>query len=234
MLDVQDLHAGYDSVTVLHGVTVNVAEGEVVVLLGANGAGKPTTMRALNGSLPSEGTLNFRGQDIGSMSVSRIVRLGVATVPQGRGTFPDLTVSENLTVGAHSVRSRKEIGKQTSEWLERFPRLGERKEQRAGTLSGGEQQMLAVARAMMSNPALLLLDEPSLGLAPLVVQELFGLLREINKERGTAMLVVEQSAELALDIADRGFVLEAGETVLSGTADELRGNSAVRQAYLGM
>jgi branched-chain amino acid transport system ATP-binding protein len=233
LLKVEHLAAGYGAVKVLHDVALDVDPGEIVVLLGANGAGKTTTLRAVNGTIPSSGSVRYRGAEIGSANASAIVRKGVATVPQGRGTFPDLTVHENLLVGAHLVKGSA-VAKRTELWLDAFPRLRERLTQRAGTLSGGEQQMLAVARAMMSGPDLLLLDEPSLGLAPLVVQELFVRLKEINRESGVAMCLVEQSAELALDIADRGFVLEAGRTVLTGSAAELHDNAGVRQAYLGM
>ncbi|MCW2093052.1 UNVERIFIED_ORG: branched-chain amino acid transport system ATP-binding protein [Rhodococcus erythropolis] len=235
LLEAQSLQAGYGDKNVLHDVTFAIPEGQIVVLLGANGAGKTTTMRALSGTLPIKGgTVRFAGEETTGASVRRLVRRGMSLVPQGRGTFPELTVLENLQIGAYQISSGKQINADIALWFERFPRLGERHAQKAGTLSGGEQQMLAIARAMMSRPQLLLLDEPSLGLAPLIVQELFELLRQLNSELRTSMLIVEQSAELALDIADFGYVLETGHTVLSGAADDLRANEAVRTAYLGI
>lgn len=234
LLRVSNLAAGYGSVKVLHDVSFDIVAGEIIVLLGANGAGKTTTLRAINGTIPSQGSVSYRGQEVGSHSASAIVRKGIATVPQGRGTFGDLTVTENLQVGAFLVSDKSLIRERSDMWFEHFPRLAERRTQKAGTLSGGEQQMLAVARAMMSGPDLLLLDEPSLGLAPLVVQELFVRLKEINRESGISLCLIEQSAELALDIADRGFVLEAGRTVLSGDASQLQDDDGVRMAYLGM
>jgi branched-chain amino acid transport system ATP-binding protein len=179
------------------------------------------------------GSVQIEGQEVRGRDTADIVRRGVAHVPQGRGTFPELSVLDNLHVGAYVRKDRKEIEEDVDRWLEVFPRLSERRSQSAGSLSGGEQQMLAVARAMMSRPKLLLLDEPSLGLAPLIIEDLFRRFGEINKETGTTMLIVEQNANLALDIADRGYVLESGSMVLSGTAEELRSNEAVREAYLG-
>ena len=234
LLSVAHLRAGYETGEVLHDVSLALDEGEIVVLLGANGAGKTTTMRALSGTLRGRGHARLDGQDLLAMSSRQIVRAGVSLVPQGRGTFGELTVEDNLLAGAYLRRGRGEIGRDVRTWYERFPVLGERAQQKAGTLSGGEQQMLAVARAMMSRPRLLLLDEPSLGLAPLVVQDLFTLFASINADLGIAMLIVEQSAELALEVADRGYVLEAGATVLSGTAEQLRTHDGVRQAYLGI
>ena len=235
LMEARSLRAGYGDKNVLHDVSFTIPQGQIVVLLGANGAGKTTTMRALSGTLPLKGgTVRFAGEEIAGTSVPKIVKRGMSLVPQGRGTFPELTVLENLQIGAYQISSKKQIAEDIELWFTRFPRLGERRAQKAGTLSGGEQQMLAIARAMMSRPQLLLLDEPSLGLAPLIVQELFELLRQLNQELGTSMLIVEQSAELALDIADFGYVLETGHTVLSGPADELRANEAVRTAYLGI
>ncbi len=234
LLEVSGLTAGYGRTPVLRDVSLQIDEGQIAVLLGANGAGKTTTLRALCGIIPSNGVLSFRGQSISGQSLARTARLGMSLVPQGRGTFPELTVRENLEIGAYLQPSRLIRKQDLQFWLERFPRLDARQNQRAGTLSGGEQQMLAIARAMMSRPRLLLLDEPSLGLAPLLVQELFSLLKQLNKDLGTSMLVVEQNAELALDIADRGFVLETGTTVLAGTAEDLRANEAIRRAYLGV
>jgi branched-chain amino acid transport system ATP-binding protein len=202
------------------------------VILGANGAGKTTTLRALSGMIAVKGSVVFNGTSIANKKVEDIVRRGVAHVPQGRGTIADLTVAENLRAGAY-VRKDKEIDADIERWYATFPRLAERRDQAAGSMSGGEQQMLAIARALMSRPHLLLLDEPSLGLAPLVTRELFEQLAQINRETGTTMLVVEQNANLALDIARRGYVLEAGRIATSGTAEALRGDESVRKAYLG-
>jgi len=232
LLEVSDVHGGYGLVKVLSGIDLRVAEGEVVVILGANGAGKTTTLRAICGMIPTQGEIRFDGEQIANKATERIVALGMAQVPQGRGTFVDLTVQENLRLGAY-IRNDRDVAGDIEAWFEVFPRLGERRHQVAGQMSGGEQQMLAIARALMSNPRLLLLDEPSLGLAPKVTQELFDRLAEINRDRGTTMLVVEQNANLALAIADRGYVLETGRIVESGTAEDLRTNEAVRKAYLG-
>ncbi|MEA3214631.1 MAG: branched-chain amino acid transport system ATP-binding protein [Acidimicrobiia bacterium] len=232
-LKVTNVDARYGQVQVLRGISFEVKEGEVVVVLGANGAGKTTSLRAICGMVSTTGSVQIEGQEVRGRDTADIVRRGVAHVPQGRGTFPELSVLDNLHVGAYVRKDRKGIEEDVDRWLEVFPRLSERRSQSAGSLSGGEQQMLAVARAMMSRPKLLLLDEPSLGLAPLIIEDLFRRFGEINKETGTTMLIVEQNANLALDIADRGYVLESGSMVLSGTADELRTNEAVREAYLG-
>jgi branched-chain amino acid transport system ATP-binding protein len=231
LLEVSGLTARYGQVEVLHGVTFNVERGEVVVILGANGAGKTTTLRAICQMVHTNGTISLDGNDIAGKATTDIVRTGVAHVPQGRGTLNDLSVEDNLLAGAY-VRRDREVGQDIDRWFDMFPRLRERRTQLAGSLSGGEQQMLAVARALMSRPKLLLLDEPSLGLAPLIVQDIFRTFQELNKE-GMTMLVVEQNANVALDVADRAYVLEAGETVLSGNADDLRHDDAVRKAYLG-
>ncbi|MEZ5247905.1 MAG: ABC transporter ATP-binding protein [Ilumatobacteraceae bacterium] len=231
MLDVRGLHAGYGQSEVIHGVDFAVEEGEVVVILGANGAGKTTTLRAICQMISTTGTIELAGQSVVGKSTTEVVRLGVAHVPQGRGTLADLSVEDNLRVGAY-VR-KDDINSDIQKFYEVFPRLGERRHQLAGSLSGGEQQMLAVSRALMGRPKLLLLDEPSLGLAPLIVQDLFRRFGDINRDEGVTMLVVEQNANLALDIADRAYVLEAGEIAVSGTADELRDDDAVRKAYLG-
>lgn len=231
VLEARDLRASYGPVQVLHGVDFDVDEGEVVVILGANGAGKTTTLRAICGMVATHGSVTFHGEDITKAATASIVRSGVAHVPQGRGTFPELTVEENLEAGGY-VRD-DELQPDIDKWCEAFPVLGQRRRQAAGSLSGGEQQMLAVARALMSRPRLLLLDEPSLGLAPLIIEDLFERLGEINREEGVTMLIVEQNANLALGVAARGFVLEAGRTVLAGTADDLREDEAVRRAYLG-
>jgi branched-chain amino acid transport system ATP-binding protein len=231
LLEVSGLTARYGQIEVLHGVSFTVGRGEVVVILGANGAGKTTTLRAICQMVTTGGSIVLDGHELTKEGTSDIVRLGVGHVPQGRGTLNDLSVEDNLLAGAY-IRKDRDVEADIDRWLAMFPRLRERRGQHAGSLSGGEQQMLAVARALMSRPKLLLLDEPSLGLAPLIVQDIFRAFRELNEE-GTTMLVVEQNANIALDLADRAYVLEAGETVLSGNADELRDDDAVRKAYLG-
>ena len=232
MLKVTNLHARYGAIHVLRDVNLEVGDGEVVVVLGANGAGKTTTLRAICSMVETSGSVQLDGTEIVGRNTATIVRMGVALVPQGRGTFPELSVTDNLMMGAYT-RKDHAVQADIDLWMEAFPQLRERRTQTAGSLSGGEQQMLAVARAMMSRPRVLLLDEPSLGLAPLIIESLFGRFAEINREMGITMLVVEQNANLALEIATRGYVLEAGEIVLSGTSDELRTNDAVRDAYLG-
>lgn len=228
----KNLHASYGAVEVLRGLDFEVAQGKVSVILGANGAGKTTTLRAICNMCNSSGDVSLGGQDISRLGTAEIVRKGVAHVPQGRGTFPELSVADNLLVGAY-VRKDKEVDDDIDRWFEIFPRLAERREQLAGSLSGGEQQMLAVARALMSRPKLLLLDEPSLGLAPLIIEDLFTRFTNLNKETGLTMLVVEQNANLALDMADFGYVIESGEITLSGPADQLKSDPAVQEAYLG-
>jgi branched-chain amino acid transport system ATP-binding protein len=232
LLEVEGLKAGYGPVSVLYGLDFHVDDAEVVVILGANGAGKTTTLRAVSGMIGSEGRIELDQQSIAGKKAEEIVRRGVAHVPQGRGTLTELTVEENLRIGGY-VRKDGEVTKDVESWYEIFPRLGERRTQHAGTLSGGEQQMLAIARAMMSRPRLLLLDEPSLGLAPLVTQELFRRIGELNQQNGMAVLVVEQNANLALAIAQRAYVLETGEIVATGTAAEIGADESVRKAYLG-
>ncbi len=233
LLEVTDLEAGYGPVQVLRGMSFTVDAGETVVILGANGAGKTTTIRAISGMIVTKGSIIVDGTSVGGKKPEEIVRRGVAHVPQGRGTFVDLTVEENLRLGAFT-RKDADIAADIDHWYEVFPRLQERRDQVAGGMSGGEQQMLAIARAAMSRPRLLLLDEPSLGLAPLVTQELFRRLQVLNQEQGTALLVVEQNANLALGIAERGYVLEAGLIVAQGTAAELQADESVRKAYLGI
>jgi branched-chain amino acid transport system ATP-binding protein len=233
VLEVNDIRARYGQIEALHGVSFAVEESEVVVVLGANGAGKTTTLRAICGMVDTTGSVVLHGTEVVGTDTADIVRMGVAHVPQGRGTFPELSVVDNLNVGAY-VRKDNEVEADVEKWFEIFPRLAERRSQTAGSLSGGEQQMLAVARAMMSRPKVLLLDEPSLGLAPLIIEDLFKQFATINAELGTTMLVVEQNANLALGIASRGYVLEAGEIVLTGTAEELRNDEGVRAAYLGV
>ena len=228
----KNLHASYGAVEVLRGLDFEVAQGKVSVILGANGAGKTTPLRAICNMCNSSGDVSLGGVDISRLGTAEIVRNGVAHVPQGRGTFPELSVTDNLLVGAY-VRKDKEINDDVDRWFEIFPVLAERREQLAGSLSGGEQQMLAVSRALMSRPKLLLLDEPSLGLAPLIIEDLFTRFANLNKETGLTMLVVEQNANLALDMADFGYVIESGEITLSGPADQLKSDPAVQEAYLG-
>ena len=232
LLEVSGLCAGYGQVQVLRDVDFTVDDGEMVVLLGANGAGKTTTLRALCQMIDTWGSVRFTGEELVGKPTERVVRRGIGHVPQGRGTFPELTVEENLEAGAYTRKDRAGVRDDIDRWFSMFPRLQERRTQQAGSLSGGEQQMLAVARALMSRPRLLLLDEPSLGLAPLVIQGLFRQFAELNKE-GITMFVVEQNASLALGVAHRAYVLEAGQIVLSGSADELQTDDSVRRAYLG-
>ena len=232
LLRVAGLRASYGQIEALHSVEFHVQRGEVVVVLGANGAGKTTTLRSICQMVSTKGSIELDGSSIAGKSTTEITRRGVAHVPQGRGTLAELSVEDNLLVGAYT-RKDKQVKADIDKWYSVFPRLRERRAQLAGSLSGGEQQMLAVSRALMSRPKLLLLDEPSLGLAPIIVQGLFQRFDEMNKTEGITMLIVEQNANLALDIADRAYVLEAGETVLTGTADELRHDEGVRKAYLG-
>ena len=233
MLQLEGVSGGYGPVTVLHGIDLTVAEGEVAVILGANGAGKTTTLRAIMGILDKvDGQVIFDGSPITTSSTQAIARSGIALVPQGRGTFGDLSVDDNLRLGAY-VRKGDGVGADLEHWYEVFPRLAERRTQAAGSMSGGEQQMLAIARALMSRPRLLLLDEPSLGLAPLITKDLFERLGEINRTDGLTMVVVEQNATLALAIAHQGYVLEAGAIVVQGEAETLAADEGVRKAYLG-
>jgi branched-chain amino acid transport system ATP-binding protein len=231
LLQVSNLRAGYGPVEVLHGIDLTVGDGEVVVVLGANGAGKTTTMRAISGTIPRRGTVTFEDRDISKAAADSIVHSGIAQVPQGRGTFVDLTVEDNLRVGAYVRGAAPDDD--IERWYDVFPRLRERRNQKAGSLSGGEQQMLAIARALMSRPRLLLCDEPSLGLAPIVVQEMFRVLRQLNQDNGTSILLVEQNANLAIEIAHHAYLLETGTIVASGDAKELLDDDAVRKAYLG-
>jgi branched-chain amino acid transport system ATP-binding protein len=233
LLQVEDLRAGYGQAEVLHGISLSVDPGEVVVILGANGAGKTTTMRAIAGLIGRRGTVSIGGTLLRPNEPSAAVAAGLSLVPQGRGTFTKLTVAENLLIGASKRRDKAEVARDVERWYEVFPALAGRTGQAAGTLSGGEQQMLAIARALMSRPSLLLCDEPSLGLAPLVVRGVFDVLRQVNAEDGMAMLIVEQNAELALDLASRVYLLEVGEVVSSGAAEELRHSDTIRRAYLG-
>jgi branched-chain amino acid transport system ATP-binding protein len=232
LLEVSGLSAGYGQVQVLRDIEFSVDDGEMVVLLGANGAGKTTALRALCQMIDTPGSVRFDGQELVGKRTEQVVRRGIGHVPQGRGTFPELTVEDNLEAGAYTRKDRAGVRADIDRWFAMFPRLQERRTQQAGSLSGGEQQMLAVARALMSRPRLLLLDEPSLGLAPLVIQGLFRQFADLNRE-GVTMFVVEQNANLALAVAHRAYVLEAGQIVLSGTADELQSDDSVRRAYLG-
>ncbi len=233
LLDVKGLVAGYGAVQVLEGLDLHVEEGEVAVILGANGAGKTTTMRAISGMIARKGSVTFAGTDITATAPNDIVKLGIAQVPQGRGTFTDLSVEDNLRAGAYIRKGGDSVDADMREWYDVFPRLRERRSQKAGSLSGGEQQMLAIARALMSKPKLLLCDEPSLGLAPIITQELFAILGRLNTERGLSIMVVEQNANLAVKIAHSVFVLETGTIVASGTAEEIANDDIVRKAYLG-
>ncbi len=233
LLRLRGVKAGYGQVPVLHGIDLEVSEGEVAVILGANGAGKTTTLRALSGMLGGvKGEIVFDDRNITKLSPQAITRSGISHVPQGRGTFTDLSVDDNLRLGA-ITRKDPGVDADMERMLEMFPRLAERRDQAAGSMSGGEQQMLAIARALMARPRLLLLDEPSLGLAPLITRDLFRQLGEISRSEGLTMLVVEQNATLALDIATRGYVLETGTIVASGPADQLAADETVRKAYLG-
>jgi branched-chain amino acid transport system ATP-binding protein len=233
LLEVNDLRAGYGSTPVLHGLSLEVAEGGITTVLGANGAGKTTLLRALCGMIRPSGQIRLNGQAINGRATEDIVRLGVAHVPDGRGTFLDLTTEENLKLGAYTRRDRKAVAEDFERVLDYFPRLRERRNQQAGTLSGGEQQMLAISRALMLRPRLLLLDEPSFGLAPLVVRDIFRIMRRINSEQGVSMLLVEQNATLALDLADHVYLLETGRVVVSGPSAVVRNDEAVRRSYLG-
>ena len=234
MLRISGLRAGYGDVEVLHGISLEVNQGEVVALLGANGAGKTTTLRAVSGLLrPSNGEVAFQGRRIDRLPASRIVELGVVQVPEGRKIFPSLTVRENLELGAYHRKAKPHRAESLERVLEMFPVLRERRGQAAGTLSGGEQQMLAIARALMARPALLMLDEPSLGLAPRIVFEIFETIRTI-RSRGLTVLLVEQNVQHSLRLADRGYVLENGSVVLAGSGGELLNSEHTKRAYLGM
>jgi branched-chain amino acid transport system ATP-binding protein len=232
-LEVSDLRAGYGDARVLHGISLSVGEGEVCAILGPNGAGKTTLLRALSGMVRGRGAVRLDGADLAGRSPDAIARQGVAHVPEGRGTFMPLSVEENLRLGAYVRRGRTEVNADLDRIYGYFPALKTRLKQAAGSLSGGEQQMLAIGRALMLRPRLLLLDEPSLGLAPLVTRELFRIVRAINEEERTTVVVVEQNAHLALGIAQQAHVLETGRIVLSGTAEQIRADEQVAQSYLG-
>ena len=234
MLQVDNLHVYYDAIHALQGVSFDVQKGEIVTLIGANGAGKSTILRTLSGILrPREGSVSLNGQEITTVPAEKIVTMGMSHVPEGRRIFAPLTVKENIMMGAYTRSDPAEIQATLARAYKSFPRLKERENQYGGTLSGGEQQMLAMARALMSQPSLLLLDEPSMGLSPILVEEIFKIIVEINKE-GTSILLVEQNAQMALSIANRAYVLETGRIVLSGDAKEIASNPEVKKAYLGI
>ncbi|MEG4232467.1 ABC transporter ATP-binding protein [Microcoleus sp. Pol11C3] len=233
MLEIKDLHTYYGNIHALKGVSLTVSQGEVVTLIGSNGAGKTTTLRTIQGLLrPRQGTVLFEGKPLEALSTEAIVRLGISQSPEGRLIFPRMTVQENLEMGAYLRNDTLGIKSDMEKALNLFPRLRERISQKGGTLSGGEQQMLAIARALMSRPRLLLLDEPSMGLAPMLVSQIFAIVRDINAE-GTTILLVEQNARMALSVAHRGYVIQTGQVVVAGTASDLQSNETVRKAYLG-
>jgi branched-chain amino acid transport system ATP-binding protein len=233
LLELTNVEARYGPIKALHGVSLSVDEGEVVALLGANGAGKTTTLRAVSGAVRRDGEVAFAGRSIARRSPEGVARLGIAHVPEGRGLFGELSVWDNLRMGAYVRGERKTFKQEAPRVLGYFPWLEGRKQQQAGTLSGGEQQMLSLARALVSRPRLLMLDEPSLGLAPTVVQELFRIVTTLNAEDGLSVLVVEQNANIALDASARAYVLEVGRVAVEGTSDELRRHEGVRRSYLG-
>ncbi len=233
LLEVRGLRAGYGQINVLQDIDLEVGAGEVVVVLGANGAGKSTLMSAISGLIPHTGEIHVDGKPVGNPRPDEMLKHGISLVPQGRGTLTALDVKDNLRVGGTNLGSKKQVEEEMDRWFTIFPRLAERRDQVAGTLSGGEQQMLAIARALMSKPRMLLCDEISLGLAPLIIQGLFETLGKVSAESGTALLLVEQNAELALDIASRVYLLEVGAVASSGTAASFRDNNNIRQAYLG-
>mgnify|MGYP001042928202 CR=1 FL=1 len=238
MLKVKNINTYYGKVHALKNVTIHLAQGEIVALIGANGAGKTTILNTLSGVIPARtGSIQFLGEPVETLPPDRIVKIGISQVPEGRQVFKGMTVADNLELGAYlrfrSREPREQIRQDMRHMYELFPRLEERKKQMAGTLSGGEQQMLAIGRALMARPRLLLLDEPSMGLAPLVVQEIFGVIERLRRDEGTTILLVEQNARAALKMADRGYVLETGKVILEGAAAELLENPEVQRAYLG-
>jgi len=234
ILELDNIHSYYGHIHALRGISLHVDEGEIVTLIGANGAGKSTTLRTISGILhPREGKIQLEDRDITHTEPHKIVYAGIGHVPEGRGVFPKLTVRENLELGAFAVTDQKMIGERMERAFQLFPRLKERLEQKGGTLSGGEQQMLAIARGLMLHPRILMLDEPSMGLAPVLVELIFDVLKQLNQE-GTTILLVEQNALMALAIAHRGYVLQTGELVITDTAENLRQNATVQKAYLGI
>jgi branched-chain amino acid transport system ATP-binding protein len=232
LLSVQDLEVSYGSIRAVRGISINVYEGEIVTLMGANGAGKSSTLCAISGIAPYKGTISYQGKNLRKVSPDKLVAMGIAHVPEGRGIFSNLTVHENLRLAAWMQKDPVKIREDFEKVFELFPRLKDRRSQMSGTLSGGEQQMLAVGRALMSRAKVLLLDEPSMGLAPVLVREIFNILQDINRS-GVTILLVEQNANMALRIASRGYVLETGAVVLEGASEELRNNPRMREAYLG-
>jgi branched-chain amino acid transport system ATP-binding protein len=233
LLELEDVHAGYGPTSVLHGVSLAVQEGAIVSLLGANGAGKTTTLRSITCSVRWTGDIRFSGRSLKHLSTEQAVRAGIAHVPEGRGILTELTVDENLRLGSHLRKDNGGVRKDYDRVFEYFPVLRERRKLSASTLSGGEQQMLAVARALLMRPKLMLLDEPSLGLAPMVVRSIFEIIRTINQSDGVAVLLVEQNAKLALDLSSQAYVLEVGRVAVAGASADLRGNESVRRSYLG-
>ncbi len=234
MLDLQDIHTYYGHIHALKGVSMHINQGEIVALIGGNGAGKTTTLRTVSGMMkPRSGQLSYQGGSIAGVPAHRIMQQGISHVPEGRRIFPQLTVRENLEVGAYTVTDKATVEQRIQEGFTFFPRLKERENQLGGTMSGGEQQMLAIARALMVNPKLLLLDEPSMGLSPLFVEAIFDIIGLLNRERGTTILLVEQNANMALSIAHRAYVLQTGEIKLSGNAQDIAQDESVRKAYLG-
>ncbi|MBB5577772.1 MULTISPECIES: ABC transporter ATP-binding protein [Rhizobium] len=233
-LDLKNLSVFYGKTQALFDCSFSVGEGEFVALLGSNGAGKTTLLRAVSGLLPFKGSVAFAGKALDKIVAQKRLALGIAHIPQGRGTFSEFTVDENLSLGATIVSNRSQVREDKERWYETFPRLRERRNQLAGNLSGGEQQMLAVARALMSRPKLLMCDEPSLGLAPSITQEILAIFKTLNKDHGMTLLVVEQNVDITLLYADRAFVIEAGQIVASGAAKELIGNEDIKKSYLGV
>jgi branched-chain amino acid transport system ATP-binding protein len=233
MLKIENLHVYYDAIHAIKGVTLNVQEGEIVSLIGANGAGKTTILRTISGlERAKEGSIEFMGSKLTDMSAPEIVKLGISHVPEGRRVFTSMSVLENLELGAYLSQNKQSRDKNLEKVFEHFPRLYERRQQLAGTLSGGEQQMLAMGRALMSRPKLMMLDEPSMGLAPILVRQIFDIIKEIHKQ-GTTILLIEQNANMALSIADRAYVLETGKIVMSGSAKEIMQSEDIKNAYLG-
>ncbi len=235
ILELKDLKINYGVIPALKGISLQIAKGEIVALIGPNGAGKTTTINAVSGVLKREkGSVLFQGKDISSLQEYDIVKRGISQVPEGRGIFPMLTVEENITLGAYLRKNKQEISADMEKIYDMFPRLAERRRQLGGTLSGGEQQMLAIARALMAKPELLLLDEPSMGLAPIIVQGIFKTIHQINKEQNMTILLVEQNAQMALAVAHRAYVLEIGQIVYQGSAKELKQNDEIKRSYLGI
>ena len=234
ILDVNDLNVYYGGIHAIKNISFNIKKGEIVSLIGTNGARKTSTLHAISGLVPiKSGEISLNGENVTNIEAHKLVSLGMAHVPEGRRIFTELTVLENLEMGAYTRNDTEQIKEDINHMFTLFPRLAERKKQLAGTMSGGEQQMLAMARALMSSPSLLLLDEPSMGLAPLLVQEIFNIIERINKEENVTVLLVEQNANMALSIADRGYVLETGKIILEGTGKELLSNPEIKKAYLG-